>query len=484
MLQRKDVHIISENDLQGLKHSGRRMRAKCPIHYGNERHLSIAAWSEDMDEEDERLAGWGFCHSANCGATVLVQEWNPKAAAWYLGHPVEAGIPRHAISCQEREQAEEWQLAELAALDRLYPRMQAQLTHARVQAYLADRGLQDMTDLLTELGIGYIPPLSEWDGALSIRKGDTTVKVSLKKWCDRIIFPYETREGTRGYLGRALHLWMPGLDENEHKKLLEENEVIRYVKTYKGGYIHKAALTKHKHIYLCEGPFDLIPLLHVGIENALAVAGVEIDVHAIPTSVRSVTLAFDADLKADGKGKAIARGCEKLGYAGIAFDFLSPPDDGLGKDWSERYRLHGTEGLALLTQPFVLQDESRNPDEQLSTEEAAVSEACADCGTHISDLERDFFYWQVSKQEARCYCVVCRDPETGESRPKSPVVVQDESDQDTRKQRFMALVERVAAAALPGPVDIEIMPGTADEYIARRKQELAEALHARWAAIR
>ncbi|MBO0782630.1 MAG: toprim domain-containing protein, partial [Ktedonobacteraceae bacterium] len=355
----RTIYIISENDLQHVKKAGRRIRAQCPVHHSRDRDLSVAPYYDGMTDEDHHLAGWGYCHSAKCQATVLVREWNPGAAAAMLREPVQPIKPRLTLSSEELERADVWQERELLALEKLYPRMQAQLQHPRVQAYLAGRGLAAMGDLLESLGAGYIPPIGDrWNGWIEVQDAKGKARVSLAKWCDRLVFPHTARDGSRHFIGRTLHLWEPGMDENEHKRLLDELEqqakeeygeargsryaIKRYEKTYKSGFLHAAAMQAHQRILICEGVFDLLPLLYEGLENAVAISGTHIDVQAIPVHVRSCTLAFDADLK---NGAAIASTCEKLGYAGITFDFLSPPDDQRGKDWSERYRLHGRGGL-------------------------------------------------------------------------------------------------------------------------------------------
>src|SRR5437762_2581905 len=98
-----EIHVISENDLQFVKKIGRRFRALCPVHNSRDRDLSIAPYYPELedDEEENRLAGWGHCHSAKCGATVLVKEWNPKAAR-RCGTLVEgAARPKITVSLEE-----------------------------------------------------------------------------------------------------------------------------------------------------------------------------------------------------------------------------------------------------------------------------------------------------------------------------------------------------------------------------------------------
>lgn len=344
------IHVISENELDGVKKVGRRIRARCPIHGSRDRDLSLAPWYPEMDEDEAQLAGYGHCHSANCGATVLVKEWNPQAASRLLHQEICTSTPpRITMTTEEREEAEAWQRDELALLTTLYPTMQVRLDHERAQAYLAERGItENVLDLAVTLGVGYIPPALEW-----VKQPPGSVK----KWCDRIIFPFITSEGERGFLGRSLRFWHPGMDENEHKQLLStyneqletehgkdasQYQVKRWVKTYRSGFFNGAEMSQHEHLYICEGPFDALPLIYTGVPGVVAVAGTHIDVKALPKTVFSVTLAFDADMKK----AAIARLNELLAHNGITPTVCAPPADDMGKDWSERYRRHGERGLA------------------------------------------------------------------------------------------------------------------------------------------
>src|SRR2546429_1262732 len=266
------IHVISENDLQHWKKIGRRIRSLCPIHHSRDRDLSIAPYSEYLDEDDQRLAGFGYCHSANCGATVLVQEWNPSAAAHILGRPVIAKEPKVSVTAEDLEKAESWQRRELDGLTRIYQHAASQLRHERAFSYLAQRGLgdQEALGLLESLGVAYIPPDEEWK---------SSPPNELRKWCDRIIFPFTCANGERGYLGRSLRFWQTGMDENEHKRILVEHDkqmeeehgkdaaqyqVRRWRKTYRNGFFNASVMAEHKHLYICEGPFDAIPLLLAG----------------------------------------------------------------------------------------------------------------------------------------------------------------------------------------------------------------------------
>lgn len=341
-----NVHVISQKQLKGYKQSGQKIRAYCPIHNSRDLDLALNPPAPDArpDEDEARLAGYGYCHSINCQATVLVQEWNPSEAARLLGRFVQFDSPDVTVSVKELEKAKEWQELELKALTKIEVDARQHLTtHARSLAYLEQRGLasERALALLASLEVGYIPPLEEWS------KPCPDV---LKNWCDRLIFPV-TRSDKRGYTGRALALWRSGMDEGEHKKLLDKHSQIkRWLKTYIAGMFNAAILSEHRHVHVCEGAFDVLPLLLEGLP-AIAVCGAQ--VRSILDDLKGVkrlyelTIAFDADVEGQERTEKML---DLLRGAGFETHISLPPHahDNLGKDWSERYRLHGREGLASL----------------------------------------------------------------------------------------------------------------------------------------
>lgn len=503
-----EIHVISEIALDGVKRVGKRLRARCPIHHSSDLDLSLNPYQDSyLDEEDARLAGYGHCHSAKCGATVLVKEWNKAAASRLLGQAVETGEPRITVSSKDIQQAEEWQRRELAALNKIYGSILLQLRHIRAYAYLAQRGLGDQAalDLLAALGVGYVPPANEWK---------KEPPYELRKWCDRIVFPFICRNGERGYVGRALALWQPGMDENEHKRLLDEHDtrmeeehgdkaarhqIRRWRKTYKSGFFNAGILPEHRHIYLCEGPFDVLPLLLANLP-AVAIIGTHLDIEMIKAEKRlyDVTLAYDLDTQ----GQAlIARTSDLLGGLGVGTAFITPPDDQGGKDWSERYRRSGLAGLAVLVEaerqrqsgelestpaPMASREDQQEmvlPEpEQVMLAEPSLDEMmlppdlCEDCGASIELEDRNFFYWQISASLAHCYCDRCRNPETGEPRQNDqliavPVLVEQETiaslalqpgqEMTTAAPIDLLVPEEIAArftAALPS-FSVEIVEG-------------------------
>jgi Toprim-like len=483
----KEIHVISENDLQHVRKAGKRLRALCPIHHSRDRDLSINPCLDYyLDEEEERLAGFGHCHSANCGATILVQEWNPTAAAHILGRPVSASEPRITMTSKEIEQAEEWQRRELAALNKIYPFAARQLRNLRAYAYLAQRGLGDQTalDLLESLDVAYIPPIEEWKTA-------PAPEPELKKWCDRVIFPFTCSGNERGYIGRSLALWLPGMDENEHKRLLNEHDarmeqehgdqaaryqLRRWRKTYKSGFFNASAMAEHRHVYMCEGPFDALPLLLAGLP-AIAVAGTHIDIEGMKAAKRlyDVTLAFDLDMQ--GK-EAIEKTTDLLRGIGVDPVFVSPPDDDGGKDWSERYRRSGLAGLAVLLEA----DRQRYQGEQASApapveELCMFPESCGDCGAHMSlDDGRSFFFLPLSDSQALCYCDFCRDPETKQPRqasaPALPVIAVPLDDPVVTFAR--QFLQATVSIDPPGYTLAEHVQKLEQEAAARRRQDIAD----------
>jgi hypothetical protein len=220
---------------------------------------------------------------------------------------------------------------ELAFLKAIAPRMQLALqTYERPQRYLRERGIP--LEIAVREGLGYIPALSEMSRL-------TPELERYQAWCDRIVFPLQGKDGP-GYTGRALTLWQPGMDEYHHKQRLDEQKILRW-KTTQAGLFHAEAFS-NEHITLVEGPFDALALLTSRIDDVIATCGTSLDAQAIPGPVLAATLAFDGD----SSGQKAAQHWEKvLRRLGVEMRRCTPPDDGCGKDWSERYRLHGWQGL-------------------------------------------------------------------------------------------------------------------------------------------
>lgn len=158
----------------------------------------------------------------------------------------------------------------------------------------------------------------------------------------------------------------------------------RWEKTYRSGFFHAEALSTGEHLTITEGPFDALPLLAAGLHDVVAVAGTHIEVEAIPSNILRVTIAFDSDTRGkeatDKLQKALAR-------KGINTLLVPPPDDGKGKDWSERYRRYGLEGIA----PILAQAAARVSEQASRTLD--LPHVCAICGADETVMvEMDFRY--------------------------------------------------------------------------------------------
>lgn len=330
------IQLVHEAELLSPRQSGRRIRAVCHLHGGDhQRSLSIEAAGE--------YAGYGWCHA--CQAKVFVPELNPEEAARRargqgsaprsrvitpasLLRPVQtatAAIEAGAASPDERQRRE------LAMLARLEPRMRVRLADARPCAYLAARGIP--YEIAEAAGAGYIPADARLAGALA-------------KWRDRLVFPLGSPSG-RGYIGRSLWGWRPGMDENSHKALLEAlpDAPRRWEKTYPAGWMGYDQLTNAMRVVIVEGVFDALALCAAGVplEQLVALAGTAAQPDWLPLQVRQVVLALDGD----GRGReAFERLAAELVQAGIdVYRCVPPADDGLGKDWSERWRRAEWDGV-------------------------------------------------------------------------------------------------------------------------------------------
>jgi hypothetical protein len=333
-----DYSVISQDDLDYERLSGGRIRAYCPIHKSDhQRSLSI-----------DQQTGFGDCHC--CGAQVLVREINPEAAATIerAQARVASGdvrvrdprdIVRERVRAEKREKPrpviERWQLEEIRLLRALYDSMTTRLHDDRVRAYIEGRGLS--LETAEAMGLGYIPDVPL-----------TGKYACIDRWADHIIFPVHHPEHGLQFAGRNLHLWLPGMDENEHKEILkplESKGIRRWRKTHAQGWFNFQVMQTAMHITFVEGAFDALSLIEAGTTDTVAVIGTALDVSWLPRHLERITLAFDGDTS--GKDKS-TRSCEKLALQGYRSAIHNPPDDDMGKDWSERYRRYGRAGLAPL----------------------------------------------------------------------------------------------------------------------------------------
>ena len=255
--------------------------------------------------------------------------------------------PRVAAARERRRQQDmrrrEQEQEELNTLILLYPRMQALLLkHERPQLYLNERAIP--LEVASTLGLAYIPPFDEIH--ITAKSEDERKKqvTFFQQWQDRIIFPLTSRAGA-GFSGRALAAWSPGVDELAHKATLDELKIPRYKTTATAGYFHTDFLADVSHVTIVEGVFDACALYAAGITDVMATCTTSVDIEFIPINVCDATLAYDGDAPGQKAAREWQRAMQRKG---IVTHLVAPDTDELGKDWSERYRRVGLDGLVKL----------------------------------------------------------------------------------------------------------------------------------------
>ena len=209
----------------------------------------------------------------------------------------------------------------------------------RAQAYLQERAIP--LEVAQAAGVVYLPPAALNSADLWCQRP------LLEKWVDSLIFPLWAASGQRGYAGRTLRLWEPGMDENKHKELLEaharqtggneQSKIRRWRKTNPAGYFGVSPRSLAPCVVIVEGAFDRLALLAASLPapDVLAVIGTALQVETLPLQVQSVVLALDGD---ESGQKAAQKLAGEVQAAGLAVTMCPVPEDGQGKDWSERWR--------------------------------------------------------------------------------------------------------------------------------------------------
>ncbi len=353
----KRIEILSERELPRPRLAGSRVRAFCPIHGSDhQRSLSI-----------DPASGWGYCFNAACQARVLIAEWNPSAAHHLLGtdsslrreQPADPEEPtaswatapsythwrsQPATRSRASSVLRHWQEEERRLLRALEPIMQEALQSSSLgRAYLYQRAIPLETALAS--GVGLLTP------AIIARLPRARQRRLLQRWSERLIFPLQS-ESTKGYIGRTLAGWQPGMDENEHKQLLEyPGRPQRWIKTNPAGCFSLPRKELAPQLIVVEGTFDRLALMAAGLraEEVVALAGTALPLSWLPAHVRRVLLALDGD---EGGREATARLSAQLRGQGRAVSRCLIPLDGQGKDWNERWRLSGRAGLQPLLNSY------------------------------------------------------------------------------------------------------------------------------------
>lgn len=338
------IHLLSKDDLGAIDAIGARLRAYCPIHGSDhQRSLSIDASS-----------GWGFCHC--CHATVLVEEYAPdvaetlrRGASHYdsVGDPPKSATLRratssHPVVSHSLATRSPWQREEVAAICAAWPLMCEELESARAAAYFDERAIPP--EVACACGLGYCSRAVWADAPVSAER-----QALLRRWIGRIVFPLGSPDG-RGFIGRTLLHWERGMDEREHKAVLEAEEIPRWLKTNPAGWYGPHPSRYAPTLILVEGGFDRLALIAAGIPSQAIVAlvgtaaKVEWIIRFAP-QVKRIILALDGD---ESGMDAMERLADAFRHAGLALDLCPPPQDGAGKDWNERYRRCGDAGIAPL----------------------------------------------------------------------------------------------------------------------------------------
>jgi len=311
------IHVLSERDLD-VDAAGERLRAFCPIHGSDhQRSLSIDAAN-----------GWGWCHQ--CHATVFVEEYDAESRRAPSSH-----FPRPRPSAARPQ----WQRDEVAALQASWPLMREELASERAQAYLDERALPP--EIAAAGDIGYLSRAGWHEAPVPPEQHEV-----LSRWIGRVVFPLGSPDG-RGYIGRTLVRWEPGMDENQHKAVLEAADIKRWIKTNPAGWYGPHPSRYAPTLILVEGGFDRLACVAAGIPPQALVALVSTAAKAewiirYAPQVRRIVLALDGD---DGGREAMERLADEFQAASLTVSLCPPPQDGEGKDWSERYRLGGESGV-------------------------------------------------------------------------------------------------------------------------------------------
>ena len=351
--QGKHVEIVLESELCSPVDLGTRVRAYCHIHGSDhQRSLSIT-----------KASGWGHCFNAACGATVLVAEWNRPLAKrllqMYYKGLTSASLPSYQAPVQSERRRPtliqpmllpppkaipRWQQDERDALCELGGQMRRMLADSpRACLYLRERGIPLRVALAA--GVGYLP------ATLLNRPEMSKHRSVLHRWVDRVLFPLYSPDG-RGYIGRSLWQWQPGMNETIHKALLERPaSPKRWIKTNPAGWFGDESEPRADTIILVEGAFDRLTLLAAGFRPSavIALVGTAFPLEWLPAGVKTVVLALDGD---DGGKEASSRLADQLAQVGIHVLVCSLPQDTSGKDWNERWRHLGQRSVAPVFEAF------------------------------------------------------------------------------------------------------------------------------------
>jgi hypothetical protein len=231
-----------------------------------------------------------------------------------------------------------WQQEELHMLEDLDRQLCWALAHSQIaQMYLHERGIP--LQIALEVGVGYIP------STLFNRAETGKERELLRRWVNRLLFPLNSPFG-RGYIGRSLWHWQPGMNESIHKALLERpGSPKRWIKSNPAGWFGMEFELFPDTIIVVEGAFDRLTLLAAGLPETqiVALVGTALQVEWLPSQVKTVVLALDGD---DGGKEASSRLAGQLVQAGLRVQICLLRQTTWGKDWNELWQHLGQQSVA------------------------------------------------------------------------------------------------------------------------------------------
>lgn len=283
---------------------------------------------------------------------ILNKDFHEVCTLLEIGSPDVARRPR-PVRAKSKEDI--WKEKQVEWLNSNYGAFTYYATHhPRAVAYFNQRGIP--LEVVNELGLAYVPLISK----TAAQEHPEDWKMRL--WSDRILFPLPGG----GFTGRTLFRWEVGMDENEHKRIVDEfndrvkkhnalmdqkygkdagphkKPVIPRWKDTGPGYFRSDVLKTAEHVTFVEGPFDACTKYAAGETDVIATGTDMVNINAIPLKICDVTLAYDGD---NAGINAALNWSKQLRRKGISVTFTLPLFDDLGKDWNERYRRAGKEAL-------------------------------------------------------------------------------------------------------------------------------------------
>lgn len=391
-----------------LHPTGKQWIGACPFDDCSVDTDGFIVWDELARSKKKRHY---YCRGCNRSGNIvkLLQEILNKdfyevCTLLEIGSPEAMSRPRPK---RTKSSSEIWEEQQVAWLNEKYGAFTYYATHhPRAVAYFAQRGIP--LEVVSELGAAYIPLIEK--SAAQSHPDDW----KMRNWSERVLFPLPGG----GFTGRSLYLWIPGMDENEHKHLLDafndrvkayndqaeqkygregakkyrKSIIPRWKTTNPGGYFRADVLKDAEHVTFVEGPFDVCAKYAAGERDVLATGTDMIDIKLIPLKICDVTLAYDGDLAGV---TAALNWSKQLRRKGIAVTCTIPPDDGQGKDWNERLQRVGRSGMQV--EPISL-DALMGMQEYLIEVKALPQVLCVTCldeGIENSDgveLLDDIYY--------------------------------------------------------------------------------------------